>query len=312
MPSLADVLALTPGAHVDDDGRLVVTVGRERIAIELHPAPGVVAAAELDGFDGYHLHVSPDRDPAGAPLGDRIEMALRVESDDRELTEVLLAGRLRSELLMLRVRNLELVVGDDRAYVLGHLAGARQVADACLLLAAVCARPAQLAERMARLYRRFAGVASGPRWNTDDFHVTLATSPAVRVDWPRRRRGAGAQLVTRLRVETAVAPVGFAVVDTSRTPEPDAAFMPLDVPDVPRGRFVLVADPAISVDAAFARVTPALPYLGAALPHHVGVTAEGVEVLFSGIEEQAIAIEPAVSLTRVLAGRSAHAAGPYR
>jgi hypothetical protein len=311
-PTAEHVAARVPGGRLDDEGRLLVARERCTIAVEVLPAPGVIAAAELPGLDGYRLHAAPDRERPGDPLSERVDNALRLESDDAELTRALLGDRLRGDLLLLRARGLELVIGGDRVAVLGELRHADPVAAAVGLVAAIAARPAELAARLARQYRRFAGVASGPRWNTVDFQVTLAINPTVRIDWPRRRRADGAPaLVTRLRADTAEPPLGFAVVDTRLAP-PDPGAMILDVPEVPRGRFALVADPATSLDAAFARLTAALPYLGAALPRYVAVTAGGVEVLFAGLEEQAVAVEPAVTLTRLLAGRPAYAAGPYR
>lgn len=311
--TIEDIVTLCDGTGVDEAGRVLVPVGHGEIAVELFPEAGVVAAADLPGLDGYRLHVAAGPEgPASTVVGDRADQMIRILSDDADLTEALLDGRVRAALHCLGPRGLELVVGRDRASVHGWVSEPRAVADIVALLAALCARPARIAARAARMYRRFAGIASGPRWNCVDFQVTLATHPTVRVDWPRRRRAGGAPaLVTRLRAETAELPLGFAIVDTQRTAI-DPGAMPLDVPDVARGRFALTAHLATSLDAAFARVTPALPYVGAAMPHHVAVTAEGVEIVFAGLEEQTVAIEPAVSLARVLAGRPAHAAGPYR
>ena len=52
--------------------------------------------------------------------------------------------------------------------------------------------------------------------------------------------------------------------------------------------------------------------LGNALPGRVRVTPSGVDVLFPGFEEQLPAIEPAITLARLLAGPAAYAPGPYR
>jgi hypothetical protein len=284
----------------------VAPVDRSEVEIELAPAPGVVAATDFPGLDGYRLRVVAD--------GHQVDDVLRIVTDDEDLTATLVDDDLRVELCRLRLGGFLLDVADDRARVLGVAGDTEDLPYAAGVLESLCARPARIARRLTRLYRRYAAVASGPRWNTVDFQLTLATSPAVRVDWPRRRARVGRRVVTRLRAESAELPANFLVVDTTRVNAfaIDPGALPLDVPDTRPGRYALVADRAISVDAAAARLAPALPFLGAALPHHVAIHGSGVEVVFAGVEEQPVAIDPAVTLTRVLAGRSAHAAGPYR
>lgn len=282
----------------------VAPVDRGEVDIELAPAPGVVAATDFPGLDAFTLRISAD--------GDSVDDVLRIVTDDRDLTRALIDDDLRDELCGLRGNGFLLDVSLDRARILGIAADTEDLPYAAGVLESLCARPARIARRLGRLYRRYGGIASGPRWNTVDFQITLATSPPVRIDWPRRRARVGRAVVTRLRAETAEVPWNFLVVDTTRVGALDLAALPLDVPDTRPGRYALVADRAISVDAAVARLAPILPTLGAALPHHVAINRSGVEVVFVGVEEQLVAIEPAVTLVRVLAGRSASAAGPYR
>lgn len=277
---------------------------RGEVEIELAPAPGVVAAVALPGLDGYSLRIAAD--------GDRVDDVLRVVSDDPDLTRALVDDDLRDELCGLRATGFVLDVAKGRARILGVAGGTEDLPYAAGVLESLTARPARIARRLHRLFRRYAGIPSGPRWNTVDYQITLATSPTVRVDWPRRRARVGRAVVTRLRVETTELPANFVVVDTSRVGSLDPGALPLDVPDTRPGRYALVADRAVSVDAAAERLAPALFWIGAALPHHVEINRSTVEVVFAGVEEQAVAIEPAITLARVLAGRPAHAAGPYR
>jgi hypothetical protein len=282
----------------------VAPLDRGDVEIELAPAPGVVAATDFPGLDHYTLRIV-----AG---GDHVDDVLRIVTDDPELTRTLLDDDLRDELCGLSASAFALHVAHDRARVLGVAGDTEDLPYAAELLESLCARPARIARRLSRLYRRYAGIPSGPRWNTVDYQITLATAPTVRVDWPRRRTRGGRCVVTRLRAETAERPTGFLVVDTTQVGPLEPGALPLEVPDCRPGRYALVADRSISVDAAVLRLANALPWLGAALPHHVALHGSGVEVVFAGVEEQAVAIEPAVTLVRALAGRSAHAAGPYR
>ena len=277
---------------------------RGEVEIELAPALGVVAATDLPGLDGYALRIA-----AG---GDTVDDVLRVVSNDVDLTRALVDDDLCDELCGLGSAGFTLELAHGRARVLGVAADTEDLPYAAGVLESLRARPARVARRLGLLYRRYAGRASGPRWNTVDFQITLATSPVVRVDWPRRRARVGRAVVTRLRAESAELPANFVVVDTSRVGPLDPRALPLDVPDTRPGRYALVADRSVSVDAAVARLAPALHWIGAALPHHVEVHRSAVEVVFAGVEEQAVAIDPAITLVRVLAGRPAHAAGPYR
>jgi hypothetical protein len=277
---------------------------RGEVEVELAPAPGVVAATDFAGLDGYALRIAAD--------DGSFEDVLRITSNDPDLTRALIDDDLRDELCGLAGTAFVLDVARDRARVLGVAGDTEDLPYAAGVLESLTARPARIARRLSRLFRRYAGVASGPRWNAVDFQITLATSPTIRVDWPRRRSRLGRTVVTRLRVEASESPSGFLVVDTTRVGALDPGALPLEIPGARAGRYALVADRSISVDAAVARLGPCLPILGAALPHHVALHGSGVEVVFVGVEEQPVALEPAISLLRVLAGRSAHAAGPYR
>jgi hypothetical protein len=102
------------------------------------------------------------------------------------------------------------------------------------------------------------------------------------------------------------------VVDSARTATPAGVALPLDVPDVRAGRYLVVAHSAGAVAAACVRLELALRHLGEALPHRVSVASSGVDIVFAGFEEQSAALIPAVTLARALAGRSAQSSGPYR
>jgi hypothetical protein len=309
VPPVDAIAATIPGSRIVDDRRLVIPIGGHDIAVAVAPRPGVVCAAELPGFDGYDVQITADGSFAELPVGDRSGDVLDITTNDRELTWALIDGGLRPHLVALR-RGRSLVITRDEVRVLGD-ASPELTGSLAIAVARIAARPAELARRSARLFRRLGGIATGPRWNTVDFRITLATAPPVTVDWPRRgiaERG----LVTRLRVETPDGVDDFMVVDTVRAAPPAGVAVPLAVPDVRSGRYVVVAETTAAVAAACTRLDPALRQLGDALPHRVAVNTSGVDVIYAGYEEQAAALVPAVTLARVLAGPSAHAPGPYR
>jgi hypothetical protein len=289
------------------------------IPVARDPLPGVVCAADLPGLDGYALTITPTRSLGEDGLGFASFDFLGVTHNDRELTNLLIDDAVRDALVCLHRVNRVLALSGEHVVVAGNPlppAETGAVADAVALL---CARPHRIARRVERFYRRFAGVASAPRWNCVDYHVALGTSPPVRVDWPRLP---GLGLVTRLHVETASRTDGFEIVDTTRAgrsasgsrtfSQPPGVAIALAVSDVRPGRFVCIAPTDAAVADACARVERSLGALGNALPGRVRVTPSGVDVLFPGFEEQLPAIEPAITLARLLAGPAAYAPGPYR
>jgi hypothetical protein len=276
-----------------------------QVPVALHPAPGVVCAAEMPGLDGYTLTITPTRSPGDDGLGFASFDFLGVTHNDRELTGALIDDGVRAELTCLHRVHRVLALTGAHVIIAGDPLDAGNLAAVVSAVTRLCSRPFRLARRVERFYRRFGGVASGARWNTVDYHVALGTSPPVRVDWPRLP---GHGLVTRLHVETTSRDDGFELVDTTRMAPPPGVAVPLAT----SGRYVCVAATLSAVESACARVDPALVHLSSALPHLVRVTPSGVDVLFPGYEEQLAAIEPAVTLARVLAGPAAYAPGPYR
>jgi hypothetical protein len=294
-----------PGSRIADD-RLIVPVGEHEVTVTIAPRPGVICTAELTGFDGYALQVTADGAIAELPVGDRINGVLDIYSNDRELTWALLDHTIRPHLASLRGGR-SLIFAGDQLRVHGT-APAQVAGNLALAVARIAARPHELAARVAQIFRRLGGVASGARWNCVDYRIALPTAPPVAVDWPRSRGG----LVTRFRVETTERLEGFVVVDSARAATPPGVALPLDVPDVRAGRYLVIAHSAGAVAAACTRLEAALRPLADALPHQVAVTPSGVEIVFAGFEEQTVALIPAVTLARALAGRSAQSTGPYR
>jgi hypothetical protein len=285
----------------------VPLVDDPEIPVVVAPVPGVVCAAELPGLDGYQLTISPARTAGADGLGFVSFDSLGVNHNDRELTAVLIDDDLRHDLICLFRLSRVLVLSGEHVVVAGDPLHGAELASVVAAVSRLCSRPARIARRVERLYRRFGGIASGSVWNTVDYHVALGTSPAVRIDWPRMPN-----LVTRIHVDTIARDDPFEVVDVTRVTPPPGVAVPLAISDLRAGRYVCVAATDFAVASACARLDRALPHLGSALPHHVLVTHSGVDVLFPGYEEQVAAIEPGLTLARVLAGPHAHAPGPYR
>lgn len=313
---LADVL---PHARTADGRTFVVDLGGAELAIELDPVLGVVASAPMPVLDGLVLRVRPDGGAGNFLTGHRaFDHSFRVDADDPQLARLLLDEAAQIELAAGRHAGQTVVVANRRVEVLGVARGEDDQLAALRAAAAIAARPYQIARKLRRALRRWGPVPTAEGWDVTSFRIGLTMPmPSVHLAWRQAPLAPGAdapgpRLSTHVVAERRGTAGAFTVIDAQRVPPPSPSSsrpgpVPLDVPDVPRGRYLLIADRATD---AHDDLAPHLALLGGALPVAVIASGDAVAVVFDGFEEQRLALEPALALARGLAATSS--VGPYR
>ncbi len=291
-----------------------IDVGGVALAIEVRPALGVIASAAMPVLDGLTLRVRTDASAGSVTTGHHaFDQIFRVDADDPQLARLLLDEGCQIELAAGRTAGQSVVVANRRVEVLGTPRNDADVIVAMRAVAALAARPYQLVRTLRRALRRWGPVPSSAAWDVTSFRLALTTPmPSVHLAWRQRALdgGSGPRLSTRVIAERRGPAGEFTVIDASRMASPGARApgpVPLDVPDVARGRYLLLADRATD---AHDDLAPHLPLLGDALPLAVIASGDAIAVVFDGFEEQRVALEPALALARGLA--SHRSLGPYR
>jgi hypothetical protein len=306
---------LVPGVRSTDGKTFAIDVGGAEIAIELEPAEGVIASAAMPVLDGLSLRVRPDGGAGNFLTGHRaFDHSFRVDADDPEIARLLLDEATQIELAAGRHTAQTVVVANRRVDVFGTPFNEAHQLCALRAAAALAARPYQIVRKLRRALRRWGPVPSGEAWDVTSFRLALTMpTPSVHLAWRQRTimaRDTTPRLQTRVVASRRGTAGTFTVIDAQRVTPPALGTpvpVPLDVPDVVRGRYLLLADRATD---AHDDLAPHLPLLGGALPLAVLAEGDSVAVVFDGFEEQRIALEPALALARGLA--STANIGPYR
>ncbi|MCA9674793.1 MAG: hypothetical protein KC464_07130, partial [Myxococcales bacterium] len=251
-----------PSAVRRDDQLVIAPV-----AIDLFPAPGVIASAPMPVLEGVSLRVRPDAAVGNyTTLHPAFDRGFRVDADDHAVARLLLDEATQIELAAGHDAAQTVVVANRRVDVLGTPRHDEDVVAALRAVVALAHRPYQVVRDLRTLLRRWDAVPSHEQWDVATFRMALTLpTPSIHFEWRQRALdGTPAPRLTTRVVAERREPLGaFQVLDRARVPATGPSRgVPLDVPGVADGRYELLADRATHVHDDLA---PLLPLLGEAL-----------------------------------------------